>query len=253
MALFLNWLIIRDAATLLRLGCSNTPSSSDPQDYNPLFDSELEKVIARIHDPDLRRQVSELKGFDWANYIVRSLQRSGFNDDDHSGAFHEIVVKLLVEPGQTVCPVGSRKHGPLDRRFRRSVWNAIRNAEKTRNRRRWMTSHDPSIMAGQYAGRAPYSDLIDQFRNLVAQRLGKLALEILDARLAGEDSKKLVGKAANGTASAYYIRRETSALKRLAHQFAAQSGDPGFMRLVDRAFDAEAATVAKRHAARIGK
>ena len=52
-------------------------------------------------------------------------------------------------------------------------------------------------MAGQFPGRAPYSDLIDQFRSLVAERLGKLASEILDAKLAGEDAKNLVGKAAN--------------------------------------------------------
>ena len=49
-----------------------------------------------------------------------------------------------------------------------------------------------------------------------------------------------------GTPSAYYIKGETRAIKELARQFATQSGDPGFLRLLDRAFDAEAATVAKR-------
>jgi len=58
--------------------------------------------------------------------------------------------------------------------------------------------------------------LIDQFRQLVAERLGKLAVAILDQKLAGEDAKNLVGKAANGTPSAYYIRRETRAIKELA-------------------------------------
>ena len=197
MALFLNWLTFRDTATLLRLRFLEHADFFRPSDYNPLFDSELAKVIARIHDPDLRQQVSELKGFDWANYIVRSLQRSGFRDDDSiQEFFHEIAVKLLVSPGGLFARWEPGKHGPLERRFRRSVWNSIRNlAEKTRNRRRWMTAVDPTVMAGQYPGRAPYSNLIDQFRQLVAQRLGKLALEILDQKLAGEDANKMVGKA----------------------------------------------------------
>jgi hypothetical protein len=50
-------------------------------------------------------------------------------------------------------------------------------------------------MADRVPAKAPYSDLIDQFRQLVSQRLGKLALEILDARLAGKETKELVGKA----------------------------------------------------------
>ena len=112
-----------------------------------------------------------------------------------------------------------------------------------------MTAVDPNVMAGQFPGRAPYSDLIDQFRQLVGQRLGKLALEILDQKLSGEDANKMIGKSQYGTPSAFYIRRETRAIKELARQFAAQSGDPAFLRLVTQAFDAEAATVAKRQAA----
>ena len=250
MALFLNWMVFRDTATLLRLRLLEHADFFRPSDYNPLFDSELAKVIARIHDPDLRQQVSELKGFDWANYIVRSLQRSGFKDDDVQEHFHQLVVKLLVSPGRLFRGWEPQKHGPLDRRFRTSVWNGIRNAqEKSRNRRKWMNAVDPTAMADQYAGRQPYSDVIDQFRQLVAQRLGKLALEILDQKLAGEDANKMVGKSQYGTPSAYYIKGETRAIKELARQFATQSGDSAFLRLLDRAFDAEAATVAKRRQA----
>ncbi len=250
MALFFNWMTFRDTATLLRLRLLEAADFFRPSDYNPLFDSELAKVIARIHDPNLRQQVSELK-IDWANYIVRSLQRSGFRDDDVQEHFHAIVVRLLVSPGGLFARWEPGKHGPLERRFRAATWNAIRNAqEKSRNRRRWMVSADPGVMAAQHVGRQPYSDLIDQFRSLVAQRLGRLALEILDRKLAGEDVKDLVGLASIGTPSAFLLKRETRAIKQLAHQFAAQSGDPGFMRLVDRAFDAEAATVARRQAAR---
>jgi hypothetical protein len=250
MALFRNWMTSRDTATLLRLRLLESAQYFDPAAYNQVFDGQLEKLIHRLPDGEARQQAMAMKGFDWANYVVRSLQRSGFKDDDVQEHFHQLVVKLLVSPGRLFRGWEPKRHGPLDRRFRTSVWNGIRNAqEKGRNRRKWMNAVDPAAMADRFAGREPYSDLIDQFRQLVAQRLGKLALEILDARLAGEDSKKLVGKAANGTASAYYIKAEVRAIKQLAQQFASQSGDPGFLNMVDRAFSAEAATVEKRKAA----
>jgi len=251
MALFFDWMTFRDTATLLRLRLLEAADYFNPSDYNQIFDGQLEKFIHRLPDGEARQQATAMKGFDWANYIVRSLQQSGFKDDDIQEHFHAIAIKLLVEPGRLFRGWESERHGPLDRRFRRSVWNAIRNAqEKTRNRRKWMTVVDPNVMAGQFVGRQPYSDVVDQCRSLVAQRLGKLALEILDQKLAGEDANKMVGKAEFGMASAYYIKREVQAIKRLAQQFAAQSGDPAFLRLVTQAFDAEAATVAKRQAAR---
>ncbi len=249
MALFLNWMTFRDTATLLRLRLLEHADYFRPSDYDQIFDGQLEKLIHGLPNGEARQQAIAMKGFDWANYIVRSLQRSGFKDDDVQEHFHQIVVKLLVEPGR-LFKWEPKRHGPLDRRFRTSVWNSIRNiTEKARNRRRWMTTVDPSIMAGQFPGRAPYSDLIDQFRQLVVQRLGPLAAVILDQKLAGEDANRLVGKAEFGTPTAYYIKGETRAIKQLARQFAAQSGDPAFLHLVNQAFDAEAATVARRRQA----
>ena len=105
-------------------------------------------------------------------------------------------------------------------------------------------------MASMYAGRAPYNNIIGEFRQLVLQRLGKLALAILDARLGNEELKGLVGRSELGSLSAYQLKREVGEVKRLAHQFAARSGNSEFLRLVDRAFDAEATTIAKRQAAR---
>jgi len=46
------------------------------------------------------------------------------------------------------------------------------------------------MMAGMFAGRQqPRSDLIDQFRELVKERLGDLALAILDERLSVKTQK----------------------------------------------------------------
>ena len=224
MALFAHWLVFRDATTLLRL--LETAAYFDPQEYNQVFEGELEKLLARIQASGLRHQVEALRGFDWASYITRSLARAGFKDDDVQEHFHAIAIKLLVSPGRLFAGWEPGRHGPLQRRFQASVWNGIRNiAEKTRNRRKWMQPADPTAMAERLPGRQPYSDLIDRFRKLVADRLGQVSLTILDARLSGEDTNNLVGRADIGTPSAFYIKKEVQAIKKLAQRFAARLGD----------------------------
>jgi hypothetical protein len=242
MLTFLDWIVHRDVAAQLRL--LEAAEYFDPQEYNPVFDQELEKLLARIHAPELRHQVSALRGFEWGNYIARSLARAGFRDDDQQEAFHQIVVKLLLSPGKLFTGWEPGRHGELHRRFRQSVWNGIRNiAEKSRNRRKRVVATDPTVMADRVVGRQAYSDLIDRFRQVVAEKLGPLAALILDQRLRGEDTKELVR---NGTASAFYIKREVGEIKKLAERFAARLGDPGFLNMVSRAMEAEAETVAKR-------
>lgn len=245
MALFVHWLVFRDAATLL--GLLESAEYFDPQSYNQVFEGELEKLLARIHAPGLRHQVEALRDFDWAAYIERSLRRAGFRDDDVQEHFHAIVVKLVVSPGRLFTGWEPGKHGPLERRFRASVWNAIRNiAEKARHHRKWVVVTDPLAMAERLPGRQPYSDLIDRFRQVVAEKLGRVALMILDARLAGEDTKDFVGRADIGTPSAFYIKKEVQAIKHLAQQFAARLGDSDFANMVGRAMEREEATVEKR-------
>jgi hypothetical protein len=249
MTLFFNWMLYRDVDTLLHL--LEHAEFFDPKSYNPVFQQQLDVLLSRITDSEARQQISELRTFDFGSYISRSLLRSGYRDDDQQEAFHHIVVKLLVSPGRLFAGWEPDMNPNLQNRFRRSVWNSIRNiAEKTRNRRRWMVNADPSIMALQHAGRQPYSDLIDQFRSLVAQRLGRLAVAILDARLEGRDMKDLVGLPSIGTPSAFLLKRETRAIKELARQFATRLGDPAFAAMVTRAMEQEATKVAKRQAAR---
>jgi hypothetical protein len=148
MALFNDWLVRKDVTARLQL--LEHAEYFDPQAYNQVFESEREKLLLRIHEPEAQQQVKAMRGFDWSNYIVRSLTRAGFKDDEEQEAFHEIAIRLLVKPGRLFQGWNPGKHGPLERRFKRSVWNGIRNiAAKSQNRRKWMSAVDPSVM-GQY-------------------------------------------------------------------------------------------------------
>jgi hypothetical protein len=107
---------------------------------------------------------------------------------------------------------------------------------------------DTGTMAGMFAGRQPQSSpIIDQFRQLVAQRLGPLAAAILDWRLDGREIKDLIGNPQFGSpTTAYALKRETQEIKRLAHEFAKTHDDPGFLNAVERGMAGEARTVQKR-------
>ena len=120
----------------LRHFLAETYFSFDTKQYNTLFDSELEKAIARVRDPACRQALERLRGFNWLSYIVGSVWHAGFRDQrERDEKAHEIVVKLLL--GKLFRGYDERIHGPLELRFRRSVGNAIRNiVEKEKARRR---------------------------------------------------------------------------------------------------------------------
>jgi hypothetical protein len=249
MLTFIEWCDHLDTAGLLRL--LETAAFFKPTEYNAVFDGELEKALARLPDSEAKRQAMELRGFDFGSFISRSLRKMGFHDDNEQEAFTEIVLRLLISPGRLFSGWKPEQGAPLIARFRRSVKNAVINlAEKNHNRRRWMVTADPSMMASMYAGRqSSSSNLIEQFRELVRDRLGDLALAILDQRLSGEDTKNLVGKPALGTPSAFYIKKQVQAIKTLANAFAARHGDSDFSNLLVKAMNVEAATVVKRQRA----
>lgn len=247
MATFLEWLVHRNTATALRL--LETTDPFRPEDYNAVFDQEL----SHIHDPAAREQVEAMRGFNWANYIVRSLVRAGFRGDNLQETFHDLVIRLLVKPGKLFKGWNST-HGPLQRRFYRSVQNGIINSvEKARNRGKWMTATDPVALAERLPNRPDHSRVMETFRQHVAHRLGTLALHCLDWRIDGKDIKDLVGRPDLGRPTAYMVKREVAAIKELARRFAAESDDAAMLTGVQRAMDSETKTVAKRNQSMVAR
>ncbi len=105
-----------------------------------------------------------------------------------------------------ISPVTDR-HGPFDLRWKRSVANACKNAtEKERNRRRFIPTvpirqeFEPGgVTPDDLPGRSPPPDddgerVVRDFRRLVRRRLGELGAAALDVRMAGGETKSLVGR-----------------------------------------------------------
>jgi hypothetical protein len=80
----------------------------------------------------------------------------------------------------------------------------------------------------------------------VRNRLGEIGIAILDARLAGQETKSLVGRVDLGRPGRYVVKRIVAEVKALAREYAQRLGDPAFLREIERAFQREGATIQKR-------
>jgi hypothetical protein len=87
-------------------------------------------------------------------------------------------------------------------------------------------------------------DVVAGFRNLVSERLGELALAILDVRLAGGQTNSLLGRPNLGRPSKSRIKQIVRRIKQLAHQYAIDRNDPDLLNQVEKAMRGEAASAA---------
>jgi hypothetical protein len=244
---------------LARLRLIETYYSFDPAQYNRLFDEELGKVIARTSDPEHRKILERMRGFDWIAYIAASVRRSGYSDyREGQEKIHDVVVKLLT--GKLFRGFDQRTSGPIDLRFKRSVANAIKNlVEKDRNRRHYLPTvsiqqeFEPGgVTADDLPARSSpahdHEKVIEGFRKLLRSRLGDLAVTIFDLRLGGGETKSLVDSPALGSPGKCVVKRIVQQIKKLAEEYAASLGDSTLLRRIERAMADEAATVQKRRA-----
>jgi hypothetical protein len=249
---------LSDLDLLSRLWLIETYFSFDPPQYNQLFDDELGKLSAS--SPEHREALERMRGFSWVGYIAKSVRNAGYRDQrEVQERTHDVVTKLLT--GGLFSNYDERQHGPLDLRFKRAVANAVKNmVEKDRNRRRFLPSVPIShefrpggVTSDDLPDRAtagqPDERLIDDFRQLVRNRLGELGIAVLDARLQGQETKGLVGREDLGSPGRFVVKRVVGEVKALAREYAERLGDPAFLRDIERAMGRESATVEKRRAA----
>ena len=249
METFIEWL------TQLRL--LETYYGLDNGQYNRLFDAELEKVIARVRDPAQQAALLRMRGFNWTSYIAASVWNAGYRDQrERDEKVHEVAVKLLM--GQLFKGFNEKISGPFDLRFKRSVSNSVRNiVEKEKNRRRYIPTvaigqeFEPGTVAADLPDRPSFGQdeqVIEDFRRLLQDRLGDLALALFDLRMNGGETKSLVGSPTLGSPSRWAVKKTVQDVKALARQFAVSVGDFGLLQRIEKAMQDEAGTVAKRRA-----
>ena len=236
---------------LLRL-LSESYVTFDPKQYNDLFDQELAQVIVRTHDPAHRQILERMRRFGWIAYIAASVRNAGYHDyRARQEVVHEVVVKLLT--GTLFRGFDDQKSGPMDLRFKRSVANAIKNlVEKEKNRRHYLPTvpiqqeAEPSGMTPEDSGG---EKVVNGFRRLIKRRLGQLGVAVLDVRLAGGETKSLVGCPDLGSPGKWGVKRAVQQIKQLAREYAASLGDSELLRRIEKAMSRGDETVEKRRTA----
>lgn len=210
------------------------------QAMNQLFQQEVEKLIPRIDDPEIKSDLVRLYNLDFTGYLDRSLRSAGFRDPDLDPLIQDMLVKFLVSPGGLFS--GWKQDAPLSFRFKRAVKNAVATlGERASQRRRRVKSlADDDIQDEQ-----PQSeeDLITDFRRWLEMQHGIPAVVVFDARLEGRDIKELIGVAV-GIPTAYALKRIVQQIKATAVAWAGT--DPVFQEKIRRLMDAEKQTLDRR-------
>ncbi|VTR99555.1 hypothetical protein [Tuwongella immobilis] len=76
-----------------------------------------------------------MREFDFVGYILAALRNGGITDQgEREEAAHDVVVHLLVRPGQLFAGYDPAANGPMEGRFRVAVQNAVRNVVRTLRR-----------------------------------------------------------------------------------------------------------------------
>ena len=253
---FNEWLTNADLITRLRL--IETYYTFDAGQYNQVFRDELEKVIQRTSDPVQRKSLERLHDFDWVSYIAGAIRRIYRDYRQGQEAISDVVSKLLMgklfrgfSPSSPTEDAGDY----LLARFKTSIANSIRNmTSKEANRRRYLPT--TAIHQGFEPGAIAADDLparsssahdddkvIEDFRELVRTRLGHLAATVFDLRMAGGETKSLIGSPSVGSPGRFVIKRVVQQIKALAREYAERRGDAAFLREIERAMEREEETV----------
>src|SRR5262249_26098346 len=152
-----------------------------------------------------RASLEAMRTFDFVAYILAALRNVGFGDQrEREEAAHDVVVRLLVSPGQLFAGYGDTS-GPMEARFRIAVQNAVRNLLRTRRRREPLSwaigiGHGGAELPAHAIPDRRHDDLDDEmltaFRDYLADELGDDAVTLLDRRLDGVSLRQLVGDSA---------------------------------------------------------
>jgi hypothetical protein len=196
-------------------------------------------ILPRVEDESRRASLEAMQDFDWVGYILAALRQAGFTDQqDREQAAHDVVVYLLVQPGQLFSGYDAQTNGPMEGRFRIAVQNAVRNLLRTRRRQ----PAARAVSIGHGAGEVPAEaiphrhrddEVLEAFRDFLRREVGDDAVRLLDRRLDGLSLRHLAADQSFGL-SGWGLRRLVQRVRKATLTFARRQGDDGFARAVER-------------------
>lgn len=208
----------------------------DRAGYNALFRRRLAELETRVTDPEVRQSIQRMAAIDWVAYILAAVRRAGVrHPGDQEAATHDIVVRLLVNPGALFRP--ALHHGaPIDARFRAAVRNAVLNLRRSRARDH--DDHAIGIGIGNEPGmvspeaiparrdRERDEEWWASLRDAVRREVGPNGVWLLDLMHAGRSLKSLVADEEFGELGEWGLRRLWERVRSAATNFVQRAGLP---------------------------
>jgi hypothetical protein len=205
------------------------------QYFNQNFREVCERILASEQlTPEVREDLLRIKGIDLVGYTDSSLRRSSFQDFELDEAVSDILIRLLVSPG-SLFRKWDRK-GSLSARLKVAIRNSIITLAKKRQKRAKHSQELPEDLASTVC--QDDSGTINAFRDALRRRYGEDHVQVLDARLAGNEVKTLIGS----LGSAWRIKTIVREIK----AFAVGWGDECLQRAVAQMQVKEDQTLSKR-------
>jgi hypothetical protein len=218
----------------------------DLDGFNAEFRRQLAELLPRVTDARRRASLEAMQDFDWVGYILAALRNAGFTDQqEREQAAHDLVVHLLVSPGQLFAGYDVDASGPMEARFRLSVQNAVRNLLRSRRRRREPITR--AIAIGHGAGELPAEAIPDHrqpevddevlaaFLPFLRREVGEEAVRLLTVKMEDELSQReLIRHPDFKHLGEWRIRRLMGQIRDAAKAFAERQGDEGFLAAINR-------------------
>lgn len=227
----------------------------DPAGYNGIFRDQLEKLLPQVTDLPRRKSLEKMKEFDWTGYIFAALRNAGFADlGQREEMAHEIIVNLLVSPGNLFKAYDPKESGPMEQRFKVAVMYEIRSLRRRRAKdtsRRMMSIGseskpeipDPRSTVPSYEYEP---NLIIGFRSFILNKAGIDVLAVFDRKLRGSSARSLYELPKFQHLGKWGIEKAMRTIQALAHEYATVINNEALLTFINKVMQEKEARRLKR-------
>jgi len=179
-----------------------------------------------------------MRGTDFVGYILTALRNAGLGADrDREEAAHDVVVQLLVLPGQLFSGYDPDRSGPMEARFALSVRNAVLNVLRSRRRREPLSRAvgGTGVEAVPDRRRAEDGDVLAAFMRYLQAEVGDDAVKLLTVKMDDDLSQRdLVRHPEFKDMGEWRVRRLMARIRDTAVKFAERQGDDAVLAAITR-------------------
>jgi hypothetical protein len=210
----------------------------DREAFNALFRDQLTELLPKVTDQRRRASLERVRDVDFMGYILTALRNAGLGDDrDREEAAHDVVVQLLVQPGQLFSGYDPVRSGPMEARFALSVRNAVLNVLRSRRRREPMNRAvgGTGVEAVPDRRRGGDDEVLAAYMTFLKAEVGDDAVKLLTAKMDGELSQRdLIRHPEFKDMGEWRIRRLMARIRDAAVAFAERQGDDAVLAAINR-------------------